>query len=266
VLIAVAITGVVTLTALAKSYAHMLLKVSQFNNLRVGREVLEAKYQLLQRVVEHTNTQLDSLESLASEVAVGYGMENQPRPPLPRQSLAAVLPVTGAWSSRYDASLYAFNIIERKADGPARNSSLLGLLANPLVRPASIPTIWPVRGEVTAGFGERVDPFSGEEAFHPGLDIAAPEGTPVRAAADGIVVAAGRTEPGYGNEILIDHGSDIATRYGHLQKIFVVEGQEVKQGQVIGTIGMTGRTTGPHLHYEGLVRDTPVNPAKFLRG
>ncbi len=149
---------------------------------------------------------------------------------------------------------------------PSRNPSLLGLLSSPAVNPGEIPSIWPVEGEVTAGFGERMDPFSGEGAFHPGMDIAAPSGTPVRAAADGIVLHAGPGEAGYGNEILIDHGSGMATKYGHLRRIFVIEGQEVRKGQIIGSVGMTGRATGPHLHYEVLVHETPVNPAKFLRG
>jgi murein DD-endopeptidase MepM/ murein hydrolase activator NlpD len=90
-------------------------------------------------------------------------------------------------------------------------------------------------------------------------------GTPVEATAEGIVLAAG-ADAGYGNSILIDHGSGITTRYGHLSRINVVVGQEIKRGQVIGAVGVTGKTTGPHLHYEVHVQDTPVNPAKYLRG
>jgi len=264
-LLALSLMGVVTLTALANSYARMLLKVSNYNDLRADRQTLKTKYRILQTVVNDTNAQLSSLESLASEVAISYGIGSHTRP-LAHITLAAVLPDGAQMGSRYDASLYAFNMIERASANPGRNSVLPGLLSNPLVRSSSIPSIWPVHGEVTDAFGERIDPFSGDEAFHPGMDIAAPSGTVVRAAADGIVVQAGRGEAGYGNEILIDHGSGIATRYGHLRKIFVVEGQEVKQGQSIGSIGMTGKTTGPHLHYEVLVHETPVNPAKFLHG
>ena len=86
----------------------------------------------------------------------------------------------------------------------------------------------------------------------------------MRPRADGIVFAAS-PESGYGNEILIDHGYGITTKYGHLSKIFVTIGQEVKRGQIIGAVGMTGKTTGPHLHYEVIVHDTPVNPTKYLR-
>jgi len=266
VLLGLSLMGAVTLTALAKSYARMLLKVSNYNDLRADRQALKTKYWILQSVVNHTNTQLSSLESLASEVAISYGIGGRTRPPLSRVTLAAVLPDGEQLGSPYDASLYAFNMIERASANPGGNSALPGLLSNPLVRSSAIPSIWPVRGEVTDAFGERIDPISGDEAFHPGMDIAAPTGTVVHATADGIVVQAGRAETGYGNEILIDHGYGLKTRYGHLRKIFIVEGQEVKQGQAIGSVGMTGRATGPHLHYEVLVHETPVNPAKFLRG
>jgi murein DD-endopeptidase MepM/ murein hydrolase activator NlpD len=110
-----------------------------------------------------------------------------------------------------------------------------------------------------------MDPFSGEGAFHAGIDIAAPAGTKVQAAADGILFHSG-PDGGYGNEVLIDHGYGIMTKYGHLSTTLAVVGQEVRRGQVIGAVGMTGRTTGPHLHYEVLIHDTRVNPAKYLRG
>jgi len=110
-----------------------------------------------------------------------------------------------------------------------------------------------------------MDPFSGEGAFHAGMDISAPYGTRVEAAAEGMVFYGG-PDQGYGNEVLIDHGYGIKTKYGHLTDIYVVVGQEVKRGQVIGTVGMSGKATGPHLHYEVIVHETPVNPARYLHG
>ncbi len=264
VVLALSLVGLFTLTALTESYARMLLKVSNYNDVRADREALRTKYRLLEKVVNQTNTQLTSLETLASEVAVTYGFGKTQQPPTPIGTVNA--PVGADPLAGYSASLYAFNLIERASMIPSHSAAVLGLLSNPLEQPSDIPYLWPVRGEVTAGFGERLDPFSGEGAFHSGIDIAAPEGTPVRAAADGIVLHAGPGEPGYGNDVLIDHGWGITTKYAHLRRIFVVEGQEVKQGQVIGSVGMTGRTTGPHLHYEVLVHRTPVNPAKFLHG
>jgi murein DD-endopeptidase MepM/ murein hydrolase activator NlpD len=125
--------------------------------------------------------------------------------------------------------------------------------------------MWPVRGQITGGFGQRLDPLNGEEAVHCGIDISAPSGTEVQVTADGVVLLAER-EAGYGNEVLVDHGDGITTKYGHLRRIDVVAGQEVKKGQIIGAVGMTGKSTGPHLHYEVRVHQTPVNPAKYLRG
>ncbi|MGH9470077.1 MAG: M23 family metallopeptidase [Terriglobia bacterium] len=268
VLLAFVLIGIFALTALTESYARMLLKVSNYNNVRADRETLKTKYKLLEQAVRQSNTQLSSLESLASEVALSYGFGKTRTPQAPTDPPGFV-PAESAASpaaASYSASVVAFNAIAHASLTPSRTPALLGLLANPLMRPSDIPTIWPVQGEVTAGFGERMDPFSGEGAFHAGIDIAAPEGTAVRATAGGIVIQSGPGEPGYGNDVIIDHGSGIATRYSHLRRIFVVEGQQVQQGEVIGTVGMTGKTTGPHLHYEVLVHETPVNPAKFLRG
>jgi murein DD-endopeptidase MepM/ murein hydrolase activator NlpD len=167
--------------------------------------------------------------------------------------------------SSYHASLYAFNLMKGAGLNPPRDSLGLGMVSVPGLDRSTIPSVWPVRGQITGGFGQRMDPFSGESMVHSGLDISAAAGSKVQATADGIVLDAG-PEAGYGNEVLVDHGYGLATKYGHLSRIFVVVGQEVKRGQVIGAVGMTGRTTGPHLHYEVLVHETPVNPAKFLRG
>jgi murein DD-endopeptidase MepM/ murein hydrolase activator NlpD len=139
------------------------------------------------------------------------------------------------------------------------------MFSNLQIDRTNVPSLWPVRGQITAGFGQRMDPFSGEGAFHAGVDISVPFGTKVIAAADGIVLEAG-PEAGYGNEILIDHGDGLSTKYGHLSAIFVVVGQMLKRGQTIGAVGMTGKTTGPHLHYEVHIHDTPVNPTKYLHG
>jgi murein DD-endopeptidase MepM/ murein hydrolase activator NlpD len=117
---------------------------------------------------------------------------------------------------------------------------------------------------VTSSFGERLDPFNGEGAFHAGMDIGAEIGTPVHATADGIVVLA-EASNGYGREVVIDHGHDIKTCYGHLSGFAVTQGQQVARGQVIGYVGDSGRSTGAHLHYEVRIHNTPVNPYKYLR-
>jgi murein DD-endopeptidase MepM/ murein hydrolase activator NlpD len=129
---------------------------------------------------------------------------------------------------------------------------------------ADAPSLWPVDGRVGSSFGERQDPINGEGAFHSGIDIEAPSGTPVRASADAEVASAGMAS-GYGREIVLNHGHDVETVYGHLSAIAVIQGQHVSRGQVIGYVGQSGRATGPHLHYEVRVHNVPVNPHKYLR-
>ncbi len=125
------------------------------------------------------------------------------------------------------------------------------------------PSIMPAEGWISSGFGYRRDPFTGKRRFHEGIDISNRPGTPVVAPADGVVIFAGR-EAGYGNLIIISHGYGITTRYGHLKKIFVKVGQKVQRGDIIGEIGNTGRSTGPHLHYEVRVYNRPVNPMNYI--
>jgi murein DD-endopeptidase MepM/ murein hydrolase activator NlpD len=263
--LALSVVGIMTVAALANSYARMLLKVSNYNNLRSEREALKTQYRTLESTVTSTNAKLDSLQSLAAEVALTYGFGDARRPRFPAAVLALATQTNATVDSSFRASLYAFNLIRRASLEPEGSASALGMFSNPQFVRTTIPSIWPVRGQITAGFGQRMDPFSGEGAFHSGVDISVPFGTRVEATADGIVLEAG-PESGYGNQVLIDHGYGLTTKYGHLSKIFVVVGQELKRGQVVGAVGMTGKTTGPHLHYEVHVHDTPVNPAKYLHG
>ncbi|WP_245430797.1 M23 family metallopeptidase, partial [Rhodoplanes roseus] len=130
----------------------------------------------------------------------------------------------------------------------------------------AIPIRKPVSGDVdfSSTFGVRVDPFLGRPAMHTGLDFRGSSGEPIRVTANGTVTTAGWTG-GYGKMIEIDHGNGLATRYGHLSEILVHPGQSVKIGQVVGRMGSTGRSTGPHLHYETRVSGEAVDPQKFLR-
>jgi murein DD-endopeptidase MepM/ murein hydrolase activator NlpD len=128
---------------------------------------------------------------------------------------------------------------------------------------ASTPSVWPVRGYLSAGFGNRADPFTGQRDFHPGIDISTPIGTRVAAPADGLVVSCAE-KGAYGNTIIVDHGFGIVTRYGHLSGFNVKPGQQVRRGDVIGFVGSTGRSTGPHLHYEVWVRDQAQNPIHYI--
>lgn len=128
---------------------------------------------------------------------------------------------------------------------------------------ASLPSRWPVQGAVNSEFGTRTSLGGKASEFHGGMDISAERGTPVRAPAAGMVVFAG-TQAEYGITVILDHGQDIRTVYGHLSKLHVKAGQTVERGTVIGLTGNTGRSTGPHLHYEILVKGQPANPRTFL--
>jgi murein DD-endopeptidase MepM/ murein hydrolase activator NlpD len=127
-----------------------------------------------------------------------------------------------------------------------------------------LPSLWPIDGQLRSHFGHRSDPFSGEGAFHTGVDIQAATGTPVRATADGVVEHAewaGR----YGRLVVIDHGNNVETYYAHLSRIEVVAGQTIRRGDIIAKSGATGRVTSAHLHYEVRRGGTPMNPYQFLK-
>jgi murein DD-endopeptidase MepM/ murein hydrolase activator NlpD len=153
----------------------------------------------------------------------------------------------------FERELYRINITRAQMDRLNRTLAL-------------VPYRKPVVGEVefTSGFGVRTDPFLGRPAMHTGLDFRAAQGDPVRATANGKVASAGWAG-GYGRMVEIDHGNGLSTRYGHLSEIDVKVGDPVKIGQVIGAVGSTGRSTGPHLHYETRIDGEAVDPQKFLR-
>jgi murein DD-endopeptidase MepM/ murein hydrolase activator NlpD len=128
---------------------------------------------------------------------------------------------------------------------------------------ASTPSVWPTQGWVTSDFGARLDPYSADRTMHQGLDISTPHGQSVITPSDGTVVFNG-TEGGYGKVLVVDHGYGVKTRYGHLSETFVRLGERVARGQRIAAVGNTGRSTGPHLHYEVRVNGIPENPRKFI--
>ena len=128
---------------------------------------------------------------------------------------------------------------------------------------AATPSIKPVRGWFTSKFGYRISPFTSKPVMHAGLDVAAAPGSPIYATADGIVSFAGY-DPGYGKLVTIDHGYGVVTRFGHTSQIYVELGQKIKRRDIIAAVGSTGRSTGPHLHYEVRVNDVPVDPSNYI--
>ncbi len=132
------------------------------------------------------------------------------------------------------------------------------------VRSKLLPSSQPLQdGFVGSAFGVRIDPFTGRSTRHDGIDFSAPPGTPIRAAAAGVVVAA-ELHPAYGNMVDVDHGNKLVTRYAHAQRLLVKQGDVVRQGQAIAEVGSTGRSTGPHLHFEVRVDGDAIDPRKYL--
>ncbi|HLI64240.1 MAG TPA: M23 family metallopeptidase [Terriglobales bacterium] len=261
VFLAGALIGMFTITGMAGSYARMLWKVASFNQLRLEKTALQTRYAQLERVTHEKDIQVASLDSLANEVSIIYGLK--PNAKLLKAGEGPVQPEDVKYSLD---ELYALR--SSALTGAATAGLDMGLTHNATLtewaHAVSAPTLWPVLGPITGAFGERIDPFNGEGAFHAGVDISCTYGQAVIAPADGVVTYADFYS-GYGRMIQIDHGNGISTRYGHLSGFAVTDGENVRRGQVIGYVGLSGRSTGPHLHYEVRIHDVPVNPHKFLR-
>ncbi|HEY1498847.1 MAG TPA: M23 family metallopeptidase [Acidobacteriaceae bacterium] len=269
VFVAAAVVGAFTITGLAGAYTRMLLKTASFNQVRLQQEALRKDYSQLQRAAREKDMQAASLGSLASEVSALYGLRQN------RASKSAVTPVAPGSTDTsapfteqaYTQSLDQLAALRTNALSGSIRSFDLGMTSvvpSKWVDLAGAPSLWPITGPITSSFGEREDPFNGEGAFHSGVDISGTFGEMVRATADGTVEVASMAS-GYGREIVINHGNGIQTLYGHLSGFAVTAGQQISRGQVIGYVGISGRSTGPHLHYEVRIHNTPVNPYRYLR-
>lgn len=250
-ILALALVGVITVVGIASSYVRMVTKVSGYNSLRAELESLRERYQLLEREASQKNEQLATLQLFANEVSIAYGIKQKLEGPSDIASEGSLVP-------SFSETLEQYNFLK------SANFSIFSRKYPRLWQTNTRPTLWPVNGRLTSYFGKRTDPFTGMGAFHPGVDIPAPVGEPVRAAGDGVVVQA-EWAGHYGRLVVIDHGGGMTTWYGHLSRIDVVAGQEVRVGQIIGAVGASGRATAPHLHYEVRQGGSPVNPYIFLR-
>jgi murein DD-endopeptidase MepM/ murein hydrolase activator NlpD len=296
-----AIIGLFTITGLAGSYSRMLIKTARFNQLRQDHNNLQKDYVHLEKTAHERDVQAASLGSLATEVSALYGFTTSKlAAPVAHATgrafrhskvesavtVAVNAPVateqTAFSGDSYYKSIDAFYNLRTTAlsghatrflptspiiSGGEGSTSLTRIPGiGSTLDVAIAPTLWPVIGPITSGFGQREDPVlgNGEGEFHKGIDIAAPLGTPIRATADGIVLSAGLSN-GYGREVVLDHGHGLKTLYGHMSGFNVLAGQTVFRGQIIGYVGHSGRTTGNHVHYEVKIRDTSVNPHKYLQ-
>ncbi len=223
----------------------------QYAKLRAEFDHLRARYSGLQRVSRQHKEEMASLQKLANEVSVAYGIT---QPELGNDGLSLAYSDTAPTVKETFAE---YNFL-KSASFPhiyhqyAYKWQIHGM-----------PDLWPVRGVIRSGFGGRTDPFSSEGAFHTGVDLAVARGTPVHTTADGVVTTAS-WHTGYGNLVVVDHGNGIQTYYGHLSKVLVIPGEEVRSGQVVALSGSTGRSTGPHVHYEVRMHGVPVNPYNYM--
>src|ERR1700745_4232280 len=245
-----ALIGGITVAAGAASYSRMLWKVGNYNALRHDQETLKKQYRQLQNTVDDTNQRLDSLQSLATEVAMTYGVLRYH----PAAFDQSDNPVDA--QDAFDRSVEQYTFLKKNAAAIAISSGGLRLMPSFSFADSSYtPSVWPVLGHITDSFGERLDPFSGEGAFHTGDDVARVYGAPVHAPADGIITI-GENHAGYGRLVVIDHGFGITTWYAHLSSFSAVAGARVERGEVVGYTGISGRSTGPHVHYKSAARKT----------
>ncbi|MCC6491249.1 MAG: M23 family metallopeptidase [Candidatus Hydrogenedentes bacterium] len=250
VVLALAVLGAFSVIGMASSYARMAWKVANYNSLQTQFDTLRNKYQQLQKSADQTNEQLATLQVFASEVSLAYGVKRRLEGPPDIAGEGPLLPT-------FDESIEQYNFLKSATFSRTFHKYPKAWQAN--VR----PSLWPIHGRLLSSFGRRTDPFSGEGAFHAGVDISARAGTPVRATADGIVAHADWSGA-YGRLVVVDHGGGMHTYYAHLSRIDVIPGQEVRRSQLLGASGATGRATSPHLHYEVRQNGTPINPYVFL--
>lgn len=273
--VAAALVGAFTIVGLAGSYTRMLLKTESYNQVRQDRETLRKNYKQMAEIAHDRDVQVASLGALAGEVTTLYGLRQDKLISQRASANPATAPTPQSLALSDDVSQQAvklsidqfYALREQAMSGRVTRAIEGGLTANydgDWTLLADAPSLWPIEGRVASSFGEREDPINGEGAFHAGIDIDAPYGTPVRAAGDGDVSGASMGA-GYGREVVLDHGHGMSTLYGHLSAIAVLPGQHVTRGEIIGYVGQSGRATGPHLHYEVRVHNVPVNPHKFLR-
>jgi murein DD-endopeptidase MepM/ murein hydrolase activator NlpD len=250
-------------TALAAHYAWLNCRVAELDALRRENASLFERTHRYRESIGQLERRIALIRTSVTKLGVMSGLDQT----LPAADgvVGGVGGVTGIESdppSRDpDVTLHALS--RSLTDLAARSQLIETFYADQTARLSCTPSVWPVRGYFSSGFGNRIDPFTGGRDFHPGIDVSAPRGTKAVAPADGVVVAVG-PRGAYGLAIIIDHGYGIVTRYGHLEGFAVRAGQRVRRGDVIGFVGSTGRSNAPHLHYEVWLNDKAQNPIHYI--
>ncbi len=247
--------------AILAHYTWISVEVANLRHLRPETLALATKARAYEQNASQLQAKVLALQNQVTKLEMMAGVEQS----LPDAAVGGVggLSSTDTTVPSLDIASSLRSLDDKVGSLTAKSSRLETIFESQREVLASTPSVWPVRGYLSGAFGNRVDPFTGQPDFHPGLDISAPRGTKVLAPADGVVVFAGQKN-GYGNAMVIDHGYGIMTRYGHLDGFEARPGQRVHRGDVIGFVGNTGRSTAPHLHYEVWANDQARNPIQYI--
>jgi len=245
------------------SYAQMAFKAADYDKLQTENTDLKVQKKNLEVATKKLGEKLTNLESVSVTIRNLIEGENSKRTKVSAPAAGGsrvdytTAELVGSSSNVKDGidflkgrtaeMEYQFSLLEQRAVQKVRTT----------------PSIWPVKGSITSYYGNRADPFNGQAELHPGLDISALYNSQIHAPADGVILLA-EFKSAYGNLVIIDHGSGLTTRFGHLSRMLVKVGQRIKRDDIIGLVGTTGRTTAPHLHYEVRLHDRPVNPRTYL--
>ena len=254
-------TVTLVVMAVLVHYSRIAFEVHELRSLRAENTELRQRTLAYEQNAGKLQSKLERLQSMVTKLGIMAGLEQA----LPGEASAGVGgPSVSLETATAPAGAASLLSMDRELTTlTARSAELETFYKDQHTLLASTPSVWPVRGYLSAGFGNRADPFTGQRDFHPGIDISTPIGTRVTAPADGLVVSCAE-KGAYGNTIIIDHGFGIVTRYGHLSGFNVKPGQQVRRGDVIGFVGSTGRSTGPHLHYEVRIDGEAVNPLAYI--
>ena len=268
--LAAAIVGLVAALALSVDYVQVRTQVTELDHLR--NETREQREQLRAYAdkMELVSEKLASISRLDRKLRVITNLD--PSDPLPLQGIGGIEgelleahQLTGLTRDRrHQRMMEGLGRLAEAADSEEQSlGGLIDHLEDQTSRLVKTPSLAPTQGWVTSAFGYRSSPFTGNREFHRGIDIAARKGTPIVAPADGKVRFRGQRRH-MGNTVVIRHGYGVETRYGHLSEILVKRGQQVKRGEAIALMGTTGRSTGPHLHYQVDVNGKAVNPRNYI--
>lgn len=258
-------------------YFHLLGSQSEFRKARIQNFYLSKKMGGIEGKVHNIDKVIEQVQELSKKLNIIAGVkadiseevflqDNESSFQISESILEDVPAPLLQWEDDTTFDHLSLKLDHQKESLASKIVSLeeiLNILNDRTSVLTSTPSIRPTRGWISSGFGMRIDPWTGKKHMHEGIDIAARAGSEVRAAADGVIIFAGMN-PTLGKGVVINHGYGFVTRYGHNSEIYVEIGKKVRRGDVIAAIGSTGRSTGPHLHYEVVRNQKPINPMNYI--